>query len=561
MFVAIVRSQRHTQEPRPPSELRSQDMERKRPPMMGGKVISAYCRQDATDLADPADKAKWRFTCKCPDLSRCERFQVCTAAQQVLWVMRLGGVLRQVQEDRMNGVMEYEWGIAVALLQAHLKECEVVIFYNALKHAITLAHAYIDRSDTKFFEPLFDIFREIKIEATGKDIRSARFMPNSNLLVIYGGSASSQSAASLPSTLSYSRPTSSNSAAVMPSGDPLPEFRSLVLTEDYRRLKDLLHIDSVESLRAFADFIQSLGVKKIQDWWAHKEMNDWVIPCLVKSQPNILPKHLDTNPATTNSSEAQNHWRNSHAGIKLTLVEGIESNFNKEMFHRLGRNSQRHSNAAKKAPESANTECKAELQAKINDKAAELKPSKAEYKLLTDTADTSSATPILPTNEAGLHTTIPGLSVPSVMLPSYVNDLSYNSDPPMRTDFSTIPMDGFGDLGLAFNQQPNSPNGSNPAKIAIAAKNSHSNGSTSYFWRWSHRVAHVKKTTRWLQWLLRKLSNIAPVEHPVASTPPPIAIKDIDLEFNEKNIVHSKRVRTMSSRAAALPPAKKPRSR
>ncbi|KAJ7261538.1 hypothetical protein C8J57DRAFT_1634584 [Mycena rebaudengoi] len=50
-----VRSQRHTQEP--PSELRSQDMERKRPPMMGG---NAYCRQDATDLADPADKAKWR---------------------------------------------------------------------------------------------------------------------------------------------------------------------------------------------------------------------------------------------------------------------------------------------------------------------------------------------------------------------------------------------------------------------------------------------------------------------------------------------------------------------
>jgi hypothetical protein len=31
--------------------------------------------------------------------------------------MRLGAVLCQIQEDRINGVMEYQWGIAVALLQ------------------------------------------------------------------------------------------------------------------------------------------------------------------------------------------------------------------------------------------------------------------------------------------------------------------------------------------------------------------------------------------------------------------------------------------------------------
>jgi hypothetical protein len=41
-----------------------------------------------------------------------------------------------------------------------------------------------------------------------------------------------------------------------------------------------------------------------------------------------------------------------------------------------------------------------------------------------------------------------------------------------------------------------------------------------------------------------------------------IATKDIDLEFSEKNIIHSKRQRTQSSRAAAaLPASKKPRSR
>jgi hypothetical protein len=50
-----------------------------------------------------------------------------------------------------------------------------------------------------------------------------------------------------------------------------------------------------------------------------------------------------------------------------------------------------------------------------------------------------------------------------------------------------------------------------------------------------------------------------PVEDSVASTP--IATKDIDLAFSEKNIIHGKRPRTLSSCAAAAPAPKKPRSR
>jgi hypothetical protein len=46
------------------------------------------------------------------------------------------------------------------------------------------------------------------------------------------------------------------------------------------------------------------------------------------------------------------------------------------------------------------------------------------------------------------------------------------------------------------------------------------------------------------------------LEDSVASTPPLIATKDINLDFYEKNILHSKRVRTVPSRAAAQPPKK-----
>lgn len=123
---------------------------------------------------------------------------------------------------------------------------------------------------------------------------------------------------------------------------PLNDFKSLVSADDFLRLKEFMYIDSPESLKSFSEFIDGLGVKKIHgmcgsvnilysfsiscslDWWAHKEMNDWVIPCLVKSQSNIYPNDWDSTPATTNTGEAQHHWTNSHTGIKLTLVDGIE---------------------------------------------------------------------------------------------------------------------------------------------------------------------------------------------------------------------------------------------
>ncbi|KAJ7019061.1 hypothetical protein C8F04DRAFT_976187, partial [Mycena alexandri] len=102
-------------------------------------------------------------------------------------------------------------------------------------------------------------------------------------------------------------------------------FKSLVTPEEFRRLQDFMHIDSVEALHSFTMFVEGLGVKKICDWWAHKEMSDWIVPCLVKSQSRILPEHWDSTPATTNTGEAQHHWTNTQTGIKLSLVEGIES--------------------------------------------------------------------------------------------------------------------------------------------------------------------------------------------------------------------------------------------
>ncbi|KAJ7938592.1 hypothetical protein B0H13DRAFT_1851541 [Mycena leptocephala] len=140
------------------------------------------------------------------------------------------------------GVKAFEDNTTFKRVTGDLNEWEVVIFYNALEHAITLACAYIDCSDTKFFELLFDVFREIKIEATGKDIGFTRFMPNGNLLVMNADMEAAQALGAARSFLKTNVPSFSNITTLDPQSsatffiNPLSEFASLVNSEDYKQL-------------------------------------------------------------------------------------------------------------------------------------------------------------------------------------------------------------------------------------------------------------------------------------------------------------------------------------
>lgn len=61
------------------------------------------------------------------------------------------------------------------------------------------------------------------------------------------------------------------------------------------------------------------------DWWDHKEMSPWILPCLIKSQSPMSAEDWDNTPATTNTGEAQHHWTKTQTGSKLSLVEAIET--------------------------------------------------------------------------------------------------------------------------------------------------------------------------------------------------------------------------------------------
>jgi hypothetical protein len=62
----------------------------------------------------------------------------------------------------------------------------------------------------------------------------------------------------------------------------------------------------------------------VSDWWKHKEMHEWIIPCIVRSQLLIPSDVWDSTPSTTNTNEAQHHWTNAQTGTKLTPVEALE---------------------------------------------------------------------------------------------------------------------------------------------------------------------------------------------------------------------------------------------
>ncbi|KAJ6606987.1 hypothetical protein B0H10DRAFT_2228394 [Mycena sp. CBHHK59/15] len=252
-----------------------------------------------------------------------------------------------------TGVKSFEDDTTFKRIEGDINEWEVVTYYNAVERAVTLARAYINRGDTSSSSSSSTCLRCSVVQ------RYQTIDPHvfATFFIKFCATHAKR---------------------------PLPDFKSLISAEDYLRLKD------------FIQFISDLSVKKCKTGGRTKRW-DW-----------------DSTPATTNTGEAQHHWTNSLTGIKLTLVEGIERHViytglpsftntfplalagsipSNEMFHRLGRSSQRQSHAAKKSRESTQaSERVAELRATIEAKKAEVKASEAELKSLRGASSRSTNT-------------------------------------------------------------------------------------------------------------------------------------------------------------------------
>ncbi|KAJ6598126.1 hypothetical protein DFH09DRAFT_1394058 [Mycena vulgaris] len=233
-----------------------------------GRICSIFHRGDSLTSAPGAYQLYREDLAKPMDERYIHRFQHMPGGGLIIFTCFTA--LPTLLDD--TEVKVFEDDTTFKRIQGDLDEWEVVIFYNALKRAITLARAYINRSDTKFFELLFDMFGEIRIEATGRDIDFARFMPNGNLLVMNADMEAAQALGAAQSFMKTNVPSFSDITTLdlhlfatffikfcgshtkryeIPIAtwrlnancfyaSPLQDFKSLIPADDFKRLKDFM---------------------------------------------------------------------------------------------------------------------------------------------------------------------------------------------------------------------------------------------------------------------------------------------------------------------------------
>ncbi|KAJ6456875.1 hypothetical protein C8R45DRAFT_1033722 [Mycena sanguinolenta] len=238
------------------------------------------------------------------------------------------------------GVTSFETDTTFSRVEGDINEWEVVLFLKALQRAVTIARAYVNGASTQFYKRLFDEFQSVKKELTGKPVAFKRFIKGGNILALNSDMEGAQVLGAAHSFLKTNVSEYSGISYDTPPEKVAPEFIKLCTThakravldfwglvtdDEYRCLMDFIYIDSDEKIQEFSEFVSNLGVKKIQDWWDHKAMSAWILPCLIKSQSPMSSENWDKTPSTTNTGEGQHHWANSQTGTKLTLVEAIET--------------------------------------------------------------------------------------------------------------------------------------------------------------------------------------------------------------------------------------------
>ncbi|KAJ7709266.1 hypothetical protein B0H16DRAFT_1481051 [Mycena metata] len=317
-----------------------------------------------------------------------------------------------------TGVTSFKTDTTFQRVLGDFNEWEVVVFVKAIQRAVTIARAYVNGASAQFYERLFDEFRAVKLELTAKPIAFKRLVKRGNIIAMNSDMEAAQVLGGARSLFKSNDTQHSGLSDNTPAEEFAPEiiklctthakravldFKSLVSQADYDRLIDFVYIDSAQKLEEFSGFVKGLGIKKIQDWWDHKAMSPWILPCLIKSQSPMSAEDWDNTPATTNTGEGQHHWTNVQIGTKQSLVEAIENarkldervaheiavsldsgilvNSQNESYHRRSRNTNRQTNAAHKLREShevADERAEVEheiqtLQAEKQDAAARLK--------------------------------------------------------------------------------------------------------------------------------------------------------------------------------------------
>ncbi|KAF9018292.1 hypothetical protein BDZ89DRAFT_1117241 [Hymenopellis radicata] len=267
-------------------------------------------------------------------------------------------------------------------------EWEVVGFHKSSAQTITLARVYTNRATRGQFKATFDELQRLCLLFNGKPLNFRQFTKNGTLTNLGEDMEAAQALGAADSFMPTVDPIHSGivvttAEALIPhfittchthAKRAVLDFKGLLDEKDFRRILDFVYLPDEAALTEFNDWIHSLKIKKIIDWWDHKWKSPWILGTLIQCRSKMSAETWARASHTTNISEAQHAWTNKQTGIKLTLLEGILSartsdrqvadnlhcskvsgvlkNNTNEASHRLSRRVTRQAHAIKKSTES-----------------------------------------------------------------------------------------------------------------------------------------------------------------------------------------------------------------
>ncbi|KAJ7801467.1 hypothetical protein B0H14DRAFT_2246101, partial [Mycena olivaceomarginata] len=102
-------------------------------------------------------------------------------------------------------------------------------------------------------------------------------------------------------------------------------MKDYVTDDQYTRLIQSPYLKTDTDIDDFTAWIGTLKIKKVTDWWKHKLQYPWILPSLIKSRFRIHPADWDITDSSANLNGGQHHWTNQRTGVKLTILEVVES--------------------------------------------------------------------------------------------------------------------------------------------------------------------------------------------------------------------------------------------
>ncbi|KAJ7869252.1 hypothetical protein B0H13DRAFT_1724442 [Mycena leptocephala] len=242
------------------------------------------------------------------------------------------------------GVISFDGDTTYKRINGKMNEWELTIFVKIALRSASVVRAYINRGSTDFFKLLFDELQRVKLIVTGRPMPLKRFVKGGNIRVMNSDMDGAQVLGICCSVMKHNDPEYSG----IPNDTPPEQVawgfvkicrrhakEALIRLEKYPLCQSQRQInlcysqgsDQLNSLMVVCIFTNCSN-KPNRDLFMHAYATSCTLiggPCLVRSQSHILNDIWDTTLSTTNTNEAQHAWTNSITGIRLSLVEAVET--------------------------------------------------------------------------------------------------------------------------------------------------------------------------------------------------------------------------------------------